>query len=38
MMGAFIIFVSAIIATAAAVFERILQEAVDIKSEKDLTV
>jgi len=37
-MGAFIIFVSAIIATAAAVFERILQNAVDIKSENDLTV
>jgi hypothetical protein len=32
MMGAFIIFVSAIIATAAAVFQRILQKAVDIKS------
>jgi hypothetical protein len=29
MMGAFIIFVSAIIATAAAVFERRLQKAVD---------
>jgi hypothetical protein len=29
MMGAFIIFVSAIIATAAAVFQRILQNAVD---------
>jgi hypothetical protein len=38
MMGAFIIFVSAVIATAAAVFERILQNAVDIKSENDLTV
>jgi hypothetical protein len=38
MMGAFIIFVSAIIATGAAVFERILQNAVDIKSENDLTV
>src|SRR6266850_2392213 len=38
MMGAFIILVSAIIATAAAVFERILQNAVDIKSENDLTV
>ena len=37
-MGLFIIFVSAIIATAAAVFERILQNAVDIKSENDLTV
>ena len=38
MMGAFIILVSTIIATAAAVFERILQNAVDIKSENDLTV
>jgi hypothetical protein len=38
MMNGFIIFVSAIIATAAAVFERILQNAVDIKSENDLTV
>ena len=37
MMGAFIIFVSAIIATAAAVFERILQNAVDKNSENDLT-
>lgn len=38
MMGLFIILVSAIIATAAAVFEWILQNAVDIKSENDLTV
>jgi hypothetical protein len=38
MMGAFIILVSAVIATAAAVFERILQNAVEIKSENDLTV
>src|SRR5260221_4905804 len=38
MMGVFIIFVSAVISTAAAVFERILQNAVDIKSENDLTV
>lgn len=38
MMGAFIIVVSTIIATSAAVFERILQNAVDIKSENDLTV
>ena len=38
MMGAFIIFVSAVIGTAAAVSERILQNAVDIKSENDLTV
>jgi len=31
-------FISIIIATAAAVFERTLQSAVDIKSENDLTV
>ena len=37
-IGIFIMFVSAIIATAAAVFERLLQKAVDIKSENDLTV
>jgi hypothetical protein len=33
MMGAFIIFVSAIIATAGAVFQRILQESVAIESK-----
>lgn len=38
MMGLLLIFVSAVIATAAAVFERTLQNAVDIKSENDLTV
>ena len=38
MMGVFIILVSAIIATAAAVFERILQNAVNEKSENDLAV
>ena len=38
MMGAFVILVSAIIATAAGVFERSLQNAVDIKSQNDLTV
>ena len=37
-MGILIIFGSIVIATAAAVFERILQNAVDIKSENDLTV
>ena len=37
-MGLVMIFVSVIIATAAAVFERLLQSAVDIKSENDLTV
>jgi hypothetical protein len=37
-MGVFMILVSAVIATAAAVFESLLQNAVDIKSENDLTV
>jgi len=37
-MGLAMIFVSVVIATAAAVFERLLQNAVDIKSENDLTV
>ena len=37
-VGLFIIFCSVVIATAAAVFERLLQNAVDIKSENDLTV
>lgn len=37
-MGVLITFGSIMIATAAAVFERILQNAVDIKSENDLTV
>jgi hypothetical protein len=37
-MGILIIFGSVVIATAAAMFERILQNAVDIKSENDLTV
>ena len=37
MMGAFIIFVSAIIATAAAVFERRLQKDVGIKSVAGFT-
>ena len=38
MMGLFLIFVSAVVATAAAVFEKTLQSAVDLKSENDLTV
>jgi hypothetical protein len=38
MLGLLLIFVSVVIATAAAVFERTLQSAVDIKSENDLTV
>jgi hypothetical protein len=37
-MGVLITFGSIMIATAAAMFERILQNAVDIKSENDLTV
>ncbi len=37
-IGLFLLSVSAVIATAAAVFERLLQSAVDIKSENDLTV
>ena len=37
-MGVLITFGSIVIATAAATFERILQIAVDLKSENDLTV
>ncbi len=37
-MGVFITVGSIIVATTAAVFERTLQSAVDIKSENDLTV
>ena len=37
-MGVLITFGSIVIATAAAMFERILQKAVDIKSENELTV
>jgi len=37
-MGILITFGSVVIATAAALFARILQSAVDIKSENDLTV
>jgi len=37
-MGVLITFGSIVIATAAAMFERILQDAVDIKAEHDLTV
>ena len=36
--GIVIAFASVVIATAAAVFERVLQNAVDIKAENDLTV
>ena len=38
MMGVFIIFGSIVISAAAAMFERILLNAVDLKSENDLTV
>jgi hypothetical protein len=37
-VGIFTTFASIVIATAAAVFERVLQNAVDIKLENDLTV
>jgi hypothetical protein len=37
-MGILITFASIVVATAAAMFERVLQNAVDIKSENDLTV
>jgi cytochrome bd-type quinol oxidase subunit 2 len=37
-MGILITFGSIVIAAAAAMFERILQNAVDLKSENDLTV
>ena len=37
-MGILITFGSVVIATAAAVFERVLQTAVEMKSENDLTV
>ncbi len=37
-MGILITFGSIVIATAAAIFQRILQSAVDMKSENDLTV
>ena len=37
-LGIFTTFASIVIAMAAAVFEKVLQNAVDIKSENDLTV
>lgn len=37
-MSLLLLFISAIMATAAAVFERTVQNAVDIKTENDLTV
>ena len=38
MMGLFLMFISVVIATVAGVFEQLLQRAVVIKSENDLTV
>jgi hypothetical protein len=38
MLGLLLIFISVVVATAAAVFEKTLQSAVDLKSENDLTV
>lgn len=38
MIGFLASFTAAVIATAAAVFQKLLQNAVDIKSENDLTV
>jgi len=37
-LGIFTTFASIVIATAAAVFQKLLQNAVDMKSENDLTV
>ena len=37
-IGALITFGSLVIAAAAALFERVLQDAVDMQSEHDLTV
>ena len=37
-LGIIISFASIVVATAAAVFQKLLQNAVDIKSENDLTV
>ena len=37
-IGLLITFPSIVVATAGAMFERILQNAVDLKSENDLTV
>jgi NADH:ubiquinone oxidoreductase subunit 2 (subunit N) len=37
-MGVLIAFISTVVVTATAVLERTLQNAVDIKSENDLTV
>jgi hypothetical protein len=37
-IGLFLLFVFGVVAAAAAIFEKLLQNAVDIKSENDLTV
>lgn len=37
-LGIIVSFATAVVATAAAVFQKLLQNAVDIKSENDLTV
>jgi hypothetical protein len=37
-LGMVVIFTSGVIATAASVFQKLLQNAVDLKSENDLTV
>jgi hypothetical protein len=37
-LGIFVSFAVAVVATAAAVFQKLFQNAVDIKSENDLTV
>jgi hypothetical protein len=37
-LGMLMIFIAVIIATAATLFEKILQNAVDMKSENDLTI
>jgi hypothetical protein len=37
-LGIFTTFTSIVVATAAAVFQKLLQNAVDIKSENDLTI
>jgi len=37
-LGIYTTFASIVIATAAAIFERLLQNAVDLKSEHDLTI
>ncbi|MBT2674309.1 DUF2975 domain-containing protein [Streptomyces sp. ISL-14] len=38
LMGLIIIFASLVIAVFAAILQRLLQEAINIKSENDLTV